>query len=370
MSFKAAKCPNCAGDLQVPDDRDSVKCMYCGNDIIVRDAIKAAAGGVNIENLLKLAKDAENIGDLGKAQSYFLKILEYNSMNAEANLGNVITTLFLNSHSYDSAKSFIRNLIHSSQDKEIIKKLIKDRIIKIMRKNLRPEYNTIDLISGYGPKFRFIHEAVDENDICGLLAVGYSKLRFEDEAAFSYFEKAVVLSGKDTKVVEKLGSFFMESLQPLRECSGDGKKEYCKAQPLLDFYHKFDTQNTFIEEYVISNIYNSKEKKEVCEKLVKNVQLFNPNYNPPKVQKSSQSSCFIATATYGSPIASEVVLLQNFRDKHLESSSFGRIFIKSYYRLSPPLAKIISNSNLLKAISRQILRPLIFAVKFFHNGQN
>jgi DNA-directed RNA polymerase subunit RPC12/RpoP len=48
MSFKAAKCPNCAGDIQVPDDRDTVKCMYCGSDIVVREAIRLA-GGVNIE---------------------------------------------------------------------------------------------------------------------------------------------------------------------------------------------------------------------------------------------------------------------------------------------------------------------------------
>lgn len=32
MSFKPAKCPNCAGDIQVPEDRDTVKCIYCGSD--------------------------------------------------------------------------------------------------------------------------------------------------------------------------------------------------------------------------------------------------------------------------------------------------------------------------------------------------
>lgn len=29
MTFKAAKCPNCAGELQLLEDRDNVKCMYC-----------------------------------------------------------------------------------------------------------------------------------------------------------------------------------------------------------------------------------------------------------------------------------------------------------------------------------------------------
>ena len=30
MAFKAAKCPECNGDLQIPDDKDYVKCMFCG----------------------------------------------------------------------------------------------------------------------------------------------------------------------------------------------------------------------------------------------------------------------------------------------------------------------------------------------------
>jgi hypothetical protein len=46
MTFKAAQCPNCGGALQVPDDRISVKCMFCGVEIIVREAIRLAAGRV------------------------------------------------------------------------------------------------------------------------------------------------------------------------------------------------------------------------------------------------------------------------------------------------------------------------------------
>jgi len=37
--FKAAKCPRCSESIQVPDDRDIVKCMFCGADLDVREAI-------------------------------------------------------------------------------------------------------------------------------------------------------------------------------------------------------------------------------------------------------------------------------------------------------------------------------------------
>ena len=56
MTFVAAKCPQCAGALQVPDDRDIVKCMYCGIDVIVRQAIQLAAG--NTRHFQELAEAA------------------------------------------------------------------------------------------------------------------------------------------------------------------------------------------------------------------------------------------------------------------------------------------------------------------------
>ena len=40
MKFIPAKCPSCNGELQVPDDKDFVLCMYCGVNVKVREAIK------------------------------------------------------------------------------------------------------------------------------------------------------------------------------------------------------------------------------------------------------------------------------------------------------------------------------------------
>lgn len=86
MTFKAAICPSCGGQLQVPDDRDSVKCMYCGTDIVVRQAIQSGTG-VNIENYLKLAVTANNAGNYQEAYNYYSKVLEYDINNSEAWFG-------------------------------------------------------------------------------------------------------------------------------------------------------------------------------------------------------------------------------------------------------------------------------------------
>jgi len=42
MNFKPALCPSCGGKMQIPDDVNTVKCMYCGVDVIVREAIRLA----------------------------------------------------------------------------------------------------------------------------------------------------------------------------------------------------------------------------------------------------------------------------------------------------------------------------------------
>ena len=55
MELKAAICPYCSGDLKIPEDRKNIMCMYCGKQIIVKEAIEKAIGP-KIENYFCLAK--------------------------------------------------------------------------------------------------------------------------------------------------------------------------------------------------------------------------------------------------------------------------------------------------------------------------
>lgn len=57
-----------------------------------------------------------------------------------------------------------------------------------------------------------------------------------------------------------------------------------------------------------------------------------------KVATQKKSGCFIATAALGSDVAPEVLTLSAFRDRFLSSFFIGRIFIRVYYKISPPLA--------------------------------
>ena len=53
------------------------------------------------------------------------------------------------------------------------------------------------------------------------------------------------------------------------------------------------------------------------------------------------TACFIATSVYGDPRAPEVIAIRRFRNEVLEPRWYGRILIRCYYRISPPVAGLI-----------------------------
>jgi YVTN family beta-propeller protein len=78
----------------------------------------------------------------------------------------------------------------------------------------------------------------------------------------------------------------------------------------------------------------------------------------------SGSSCFIATAAYGSPLDSHVAALRDFRDKYLMINATGRAFCQFYYRYSPPIADFIRRHEALKTVTRWMLAPIISFIEY------
>jgi hypothetical protein len=79
-----------------------------------------------------------------------------------------------------------------------------------------------------------------------------------------------------------------------------------------------------------------------------------------EIESQPKGGCFIATAVYGSPMATEVVLLSRFRDQVLLRSRLGSLFVRFYYHVSPALARLISRAEVLRVVVRRlVLKPLL-----------
>ncbi|MDO8946777.1 MAG: delta-60 repeat domain-containing protein [Desulfocapsaceae bacterium] len=69
-------------------------------------------------------------------------------------------------------------------------------------------------------------------------------------------------------------------------------------------------------------------------------------------------ACFIATAAYGSFLDPHVQSLRLFRDKYLVTHEAGRLFVRFYYRYSPPIAAFIADQPVLRLLVRFFLFPV------------
>ncbi|MBI4244942.1 MAG: fibronectin type III domain-containing protein [Planctomycetes bacterium] len=92
-------------------------------------------------------------------------------------------------------------------------------------------------------------------------------------------------------------------------------------------------------------------------------QPINPNLPKPRVKRKPEPTCFIATASSASPQSALPATLSRFRNNYFYKNTFTLTGIKSYSELSPKLAKSISRSTTLQAISENLLGniTIIFA---------
>jgi len=61
--------------------------------------------------------------------------------------------------------------------------------------------------------------------------------------------------------------------------------------------------------------------------------------------KDKGSGCYVATAVYGSYDCPQVWTLRRYRDDSLAKTWHGRVFIHTYYAISPALVKYFGRSR-------------------------
>ena len=81
--------------------------------------------------------------------------------------------------------------------------------------------------------------------------------------------------------------------------------------------------------------------------------------NTTNLDPYSPEGCFIATAAYGTETHQRIDILRDFRDDYMKKNMLGRLFVKNYYRFSPPVADFIAKRKYLQTATKVLfVEPL------------
>ncbi len=322
MDFKAAKCPNCGGDLQLPENVDTVKCMYCSGSIVVRQAVEKAAteSGANLNNLLILARAAEDAGNHEEAYGYFTEALEIDPENYEAWFGKAVAAGWMSTLARfrmpEMTQGIWKATDYSPEDKK-----------EELRSKACVSLNDVTVAYHNLAREHLIECVPNDAD----LWVEYLE---QCETILSVLEVAYEYDPENLQVMKNIINVCKDNIEGI---------EYLDNTKLDPFGYPVSRLRDCGPEYEAI----LKEKMALYEEQIEKHE---PSYDTPEIEKAKHR-CFIATATMGNYDDPRVRLLRRFRDNWIEKRMGGRVFIKHYYRLSPPVANAIAGNETLRYLS-------------------
>lgn len=123
-----------------------------------------------------------------------------------------------------------------------------------------------------------------------------------------------------------------------------------------------DNMDEIIDKYILnkgqvgkSKLYG-KMKKKYTEK--NNTEISSTSTNST-YSNSSSGGCYVATAVYGSYDCPEVWTLRRYRDNQLARTWYGRLFIHTYYAISPTLVKWFGETQWFKNMWKPKLDKMV-----------
>ena len=91
-----------------------------------------------------------------------------------------------------------------------------------------------------------------------------------------------------------------------------------------------------------------------------------PSFTVDEINEVTKAGCYVATCVYGSYDCPQVWTLRRYRDDTLGSTWYGRLFIRTYYAISPTLVKWFGNTNWFKKMWKGKLDRMV--AKLQSNG--
>jgi hypothetical protein len=314
MAFRSAQCPACKKDIQVPDDSDMAICMYCGQSILVKDAIHISVGP-SITNLLGLARTANVSGNFKEAETYYNRVLELDPTLSEAWIGKgksagwqstisgirlgEVLTLF--GHAIETTPDATKSETIFSCLEEI------NKLVSVL----------------YGMARNHMLEYVALPGVWGEYLGQVSQMLTALETARTWLPT-------DRETLENIVHLCKDNIEGVTY-----RDPYDNNLP-KGFHLSLEYEN-FIREDLNA--------------AVNALKALDPSYAAPVVKKKKPDSCFVVTATMGDEQHPTVNLIRQFRDQWILMQPGGKEFVSWYYRYGPLAANFIRDNRLLRAMS-------------------
>lgn len=359
MAFVAAKCTQCGGNIEVDDTKEAGICQYCGTAFVTEKAVNNyntyitnnnnfAGANINIvngdvANLLELAKNSLEITNEKDALKYCEKALEidvkcsdawfikmkaerFRVIKAEPTIENAksidaISAAGNNSIKYADA-SIKETRIHDVHKFyfESVNSLLKSMEVSV-------EYNDVDMLITLAQTNKNAALVKDQMHLLGITTKELFTLKLLDDISVEEISSDADFINSLIECINLYVSFrekyrvrcLIYSGGPNPEAVAAMKKKYDELVSKLPTEHR-----SSISEWTMVGEVSASGSSPA---------------------NSSSGGCYIATCVYGSYDCPQVWTLRRFRDHTLDTTWYGRLFIKGYYAISPTLVKILGQKK-------------------------
>ena len=362
MSLKKSKCPNCGEISEVDDSEFNVVCKYCGvpympkegidnynkhvNDVVESiniDTVNINNESVNNYALLGIAALKE--GNHEKCGFYADDILKRKEDSPEG----LLLKAFFVSNNY-SKEEGIDNYLSSlkfAKNQELI-----SLIISTLKKDILSFSNT-NFLYLFGQLLKENNDIYKDLFSYSLMCyfIDYVENIFNFNELKNYFhEEGKIISSLDNKEIYLLSNnlFLFENNKLVSSCYlKEIRKEidkYLNKKDKTSISYYF-----YLNDEKIISFNFSKENEDLDKYLTENNFIIN----------TIKGGCYIASCVYGSYNTKEVWTLRRYRDFKLSKNIFGRLFIKTYYFISPLMLKLFSHQKWFISLNKKILDKFV-----------
>lgn len=379
------KCPSCNAEIQLDDEREFGFCQYCGTKIQLNQTIlhkhsgEVKLDGIStVRSLCKKGFMEIEAKDFYAASDTFDKAAEMDCDDIFVIIGKMLTKAKRNSYGQPFAtmfdEFFYKRLKGYSDDisKEEMA-VINANNCKVFLKcycvffdKKRADYVVSRFPNAVGldlfdtrPETRDYNSLIqsEENpvDVIGyLLDSGCSP----EDILKKLFKEAYTEehTGNDTL---NIALFPLNSLKKLVNAGLDPHTEVTVRRSVhnnsgyCDYYNETCKLNE-IEKYItLIEKYTTIVSPKDCRHNIARYSMYIKRLGVEKKEK--KGCCYIATCVYGSYDCPEVWTLRRFRDNILDKTWYGRLFIKTYYAISPHLVSWFGDSKAFKSFWFRII---------------